>query len=60
VHFDPDWERHGHMEDARRLAVDWLREHPLPGSVIHDLMQPGRSPLILVEVPGGLDQTVLI
>ncbi len=60
VHFDPDWESHGHMEDARRLAVDWLRAHPLPGAVIHDLKQAGRSPLILVEVPGGLDQTVLI
>ena len=60
VHFDPDWESHGYMEDARRLAVDWLRAHPLPGAVIHDLKRAGRSPLILVEVPGGLDQTVLI
>jgi acetylornithine deacetylase/succinyl-diaminopimelate desuccinylase-like protein len=60
VHFDPDWESHGYMEEARRLAVDWLRAHPLPGAVIHDLKQAGRSPLILVEVPGGLEQTVLI
>jgi acetylornithine deacetylase/succinyl-diaminopimelate desuccinylase-like protein len=60
VHFDPDWEANGHMEAARRLAVDWIKAHPLPGATLHDLCLPGRSPLILVEVPGATDDTVLI
>jgi acetylornithine deacetylase/succinyl-diaminopimelate desuccinylase-like protein len=60
VHFDPDWEANGHMEAARRLAVDWIKAHPLPGATLHDLRLPGRSPLILVEVPGATDDTVLI
>ena len=60
VHFDPDWEANGHMERARRLAVDWIDAHPLPGAVLHDLSLPGLSPLLLLEVPGATDDTVLI
>ncbi|SMF95967.1 Acetylornithine deacetylase/Succinyl-diaminopimelate desuccinylase [Methylomagnum ishizawai] len=59
-HFDPDWAAHGHMEAARRLALDWLAAHPLPGAILHDTHLPGRTPLILLEVPGTLDKTVLI
>lgn len=60
VHYDPDWEANGYMEQARRLAVDWIKAHPLPGATLHDLSLPGRSPLILLDVPGALDDTVLI
>jgi len=60
VHFDPDWERNGHMEAARRLAVDWLVQHPIPDAVLHDLKLPGRSPLILLDIPGFSEGTVLI
>ncbi|MGZ8218221.1 M20/M25/M40 family metallo-hydrolase [Methylomagnum sp.] len=59
-HFDPDWEANGHMEAVRRLAVDWLNVHPIPGWTIHDLSLPGRTPLILVEISGATDDTVLI
>lgn len=59
-HFDADWEAHGHMDAVRRLAVDWLNAHPIPGWTLHDLGIPGRTPLILVEIPGAADDTVLI
>ncbi len=59
-HYDPDWEANGHMENARRLAVDWLHAHPVPGWTLHELGLPGRTPLLLVDVPGALDKTVLI
>jgi acetylornithine deacetylase/succinyl-diaminopimelate desuccinylase-like protein len=48
------------MEAARQLAVAWLAAHPLPGAVVHDLCLPGLTPLTLIEVPGTLDETVLI
>jgi acetylornithine deacetylase/succinyl-diaminopimelate desuccinylase-like protein len=60
VAFDPDWQAHGHMERARRLAVDWLQAHAMPGWNLHDLSLPERTPLLLVEIPGDLDDTVLI
>ncbi len=60
VHFDPNWEVHGHMEKARRLAVDWLNAHAIPGWTVHDLSLPGRTPLLLIEAPGDTDDTVLL
>ena len=60
VAFDADWQANGHMERARRLAVDWLRAHSIPGWTLHDLGIPGRTPLLLLEIPGDLDKTVLI
>lgn len=60
VHFDPDWATNGHLQAARRLAVEWLRRHALPGAIVHDLELPGRTPLILVDVPGTGEETVLI
>jgi acetylornithine deacetylase/succinyl-diaminopimelate desuccinylase-like protein len=60
VDFDPQWAAHGHMEAARRLALDWLAAHPVPGWRIHDQTLPGRTPLILIEIPGDTDQTILI
>lgn len=60
VAFDPDWQANGHMERARRLAVDWLNAHPVPGWTLHDLCIPDRTPLLLLEIPGDLDKTVLI
>lgn len=58
--FDPDWAEGGHMEAARRLAVDWLNAHPIPGWTLHDLSLPGRTPLLLIEIPGASDETVLL
>jgi acetylornithine deacetylase/succinyl-diaminopimelate desuccinylase-like protein len=60
VHFDPDWEANGHMEKVRRLATAWLNAHAIPGWTVHDLCLPGRTPLLLVDVPGDADDTVLI
>jgi acetylornithine deacetylase/succinyl-diaminopimelate desuccinylase-like protein len=60
THFDPDWEANGHMEKVRRLAVDWLDAHAIPGWTVHNLSLPGRTPLLLIDVPGATDKTVLI
>ncbi len=58
--FDPDWDANGHMEAVLQLALAWLDEHPLPGAEVHVGRLPGRTPLIVVEVPGELDGTVLM
>ncbi|GAB4364113.1 MAG: M20 family metallopeptidase [Methylohalobius crimeensis] len=60
VDFDPDWEAHGHMEQARQLALDWLEAHTEPDWRIHDLKQPGKTPLLLVEIPGRGEGNVLL
>jgi len=58
--FDPNWERNGHMEAAVKLMADWCRAQPLSGSRVEVRRLPGRTPLLLVDVPGELPGTVLL
>jgi len=60
VDFDPQWQSHGHMERARTLALDWLRAHAPDHWTVHSPTLPGRTPLILVDIPGDCEATVLI
>jgi acetylornithine deacetylase/succinyl-diaminopimelate desuccinylase-like protein len=58
--FDPEWERHGYMEAAVQLMADWCREQKVPGARIEVRRLPGRTPLLLVDVPGELPGCVLL
>jgi len=58
--FDPDWEAHGHMEAAAQLMRRWAEAHAVPGSTVELLRLPGRTPLLFVDVPGQVDDCVLL
>jgi acetylornithine deacetylase/succinyl-diaminopimelate desuccinylase-like protein len=58
--FDPEWQAHGYMDEAVALAETWCRAQPLAGMRVEVMRLPGRTPLLLVEVPGGAAQTVLL
>jgi acetylornithine deacetylase/succinyl-diaminopimelate desuccinylase-like protein len=58
--FDPQWEAAGHMEKAVQLMADWCRQQPLPGARVEIRRLPGRTPLLLVDVPGELPGSVLL
>src|SRR5882724_10032981 len=58
--FDPQWESNGHMEAATRLMADWCRAQPVPGMRVEVRRLPGRTPLLLVDVPGELPGCVLL
>ena len=58
--FDPDWERHGHMEAAVQLMAEWCRAQALHGARIEIRRLAGRTPLLLVDVPGELPGCVLL
>lgn len=60
VDFDPDWEDHGHLERARQLALGWLKANAETDWCIRDLKLPGKTPLILAEIPGQRERTVLL
>jgi acetylornithine deacetylase/succinyl-diaminopimelate desuccinylase-like protein len=53
--FDPDWAAHGYMEEAVGLFEGWARERlpALPGARLEVVRLPGRTPLILIEVPAS-------
>ena len=58
--FDPEWEPHGYMERAVQLMADWCRAQPLPGARIEVRRLAGRTPLLLIDVPGELPGTTLL
>lgn len=57
--FDPDWAEHGYMEEAVSLLENWARERiaGLTGATLEIVRLPGRTPVILIEIPasGGAD-----
>ena len=60
--FDPGWEKNGHMQKAVALFESWAREKlkSLPGARLEVVQVAGRTPLILIEVPGIASGTVLM
>jgi acetylornithine deacetylase/succinyl-diaminopimelate desuccinylase-like protein len=65
--FDPDWRAHGHMDRAVELVRSWCADRAIAGLTVEVVELPGRSPLILMEVPpfgdgstAGDDDTVLL
>jgi acetylornithine deacetylase/succinyl-diaminopimelate desuccinylase-like protein len=58
--FDPDWDAHGHMEAAMQLMRGWAEAHAVPGTTVEVLRLAGRTPLLFVDVPGPVDDCVLL
>lgn len=59
-HFDPDWEKHGYMEDAVQQIFAWCNKQDIPGMQAEIVRLPGRTPVIFMEIPGQGDDTVLL
>src|SRR6201985_359828 len=58
--FDPDWERHGYMDQAIELMAAWCRTQPVAGMRVEVRRLPGITPLLLIDVPGELPDCVLL
>src|SRR5919108_5279897 len=58
--FDPDWQAHGHMQRAVALVAEWIRRQQLPGCTLQVLQDGDRTPLLLLEFPGDIPDTVLM
>jgi acetylornithine deacetylase/succinyl-diaminopimelate desuccinylase-like protein len=60
--FDPEWAKHGHMEAAVALFERWARERiaSVAGATLDVVRLPGRTPVILIDVPGAGPDTVLL
>ena len=58
--FDPNWEENGYMEEALQLALKWLESHKPKDSVVTVERSSGRTPLILVDVPGSVEGNILM
>ena len=60
--FDPDWAAHGHMDKAVELLEGWARRKiaALKGATLEVIRLEGRTPVILIDVPGHGSDTVLL
>src|SRR5271156_6448568 len=61
--FDAEWRAHGHMERAVALVEAWCRKQPIDGLTVEVHRLEGRTPVILMEIPGtssGPADTVLL
>jgi len=52
--FDPDWGKHGYMEQVVAMFAAWANSKldSFSGSSLEVVRLPGRTPLILIEIPG--------
>jgi acetylornithine deacetylase/succinyl-diaminopimelate desuccinylase-like protein len=60
--FDPDWSAHGYMDEAVALFERWARAKlpSLPGATLEVVRLPGRTPVILIDIPGQGENPVLL
>jgi acetylornithine deacetylase/succinyl-diaminopimelate desuccinylase-like protein len=61
-HFDAAWEEHGHLEAALQLLISWARPvvDSLPGAELSVVRLPGRTPVLMVDVPASLDDAARV
>jgi acetylornithine deacetylase/succinyl-diaminopimelate desuccinylase-like protein len=59
-HFDAKWQEHGLMDQAVEHIADWCKAHAPKEMQLEVLRLPGRTPLLFMEIPGQIDETVLM
>src|SRR5689334_15088409 len=58
--FDPAWRSHGHMAKAVELVKQWVLRQEIPGSRLEVVQDGDRTPVLLLEVDGDSQDTVLL
>ena len=58
--FDPDWEKHGHMEKVLNLAANWTEKNKPFDSEMIIKKSAGRTPLLLLDIPGTKKGNILM
>ena len=59
-HFDRDWQKNGYIDAAVDHAAPCCWRNPLPGMQLEVVRLPGKTPVLLIEVPGEGKGTVLV
>ncbi|TFH20441.1 MAG: M20/M25/M40 family metallo-hydrolase [Myxococcales bacterium] len=58
--FDAQWQANGHMDRAVDLIAGWCRSRPVEGLSVDVVRLADRTPVILMEIPGTAEGTVLL
>ena len=60
IDFDADWQQSGYMQEVKAMALQWLQQHKPDNAVIYSEDIEGLTPLIIVDIPGDSEQTILM
>ncbi len=58
--FDPEWETNGHMDKVVKLVKDWTNRYKPENSTLHTFKENGKTPLMILDIPGKVDGTILM
>lgn len=58
--FDHAWREHGYMQQAVDLLANWAKQQAIPGLKLEVVQEGDRTPVILVEIPGASEETILL
>lgn len=58
--FDKNWKKNGHMDKVLAMAKDWAKTHLPENAELIIKETPGRTPLLLVDIPGKKNGNVLM
>ena len=60
IFYDSDWKAHGYMDEAMQLIVGWCRKQSIKDLQLEVVQLHDRTPLLFIEIPGQIDETVLL
>ena len=58
--FDPGWQANGFMAQAMDHVVAWINKQEVPGLMLEVHQLDGRTPTLVLELPGAFAETILI
>lgn len=58
--FDPNWQQNGYMDQAVNLAYNWCKSHAVANMNIEVIQLENRTPVLLLEIPGASQETILL
>jgi acetylornithine deacetylase/succinyl-diaminopimelate desuccinylase-like protein len=58
--YDPDWQQNGYTDKAVDLIVNWCKQQNVIGMQLQVHRAEDRTPLIMMEIAGQSDETILL
>ena len=58
--FDPDWQKHGHIDEVVTRFERWAKTQPIDGLTLEVVRLTGRTPLLFIEIAGHSEETILV
>ena len=58
--FDKHWQSNGHLDRAMKLIQNWCEKQPIKNKKIQMLQLENRTPVLLIDIPGQSDETILL